>query len=120
MYKHLFAVMALISVVFAAQKSRTSSGPDAEFRCRLPDIKCDACRNQVSQELAKFRGIKATRFEGDDRKELVITHAASVPKGELKNALTIVGYPPEVLDGDSSKAVSHAKCECPLEVSAEK
>ena len=115
MYKHLFAIAALIAVVFAAQKSREPSGPDAEFRCRLPDIKCDACRNQVSEELAKFRGIRATRFEGEDRKELVITHAASIPGGDIANALALIGYPPEVINGDPSKAVSHAKCVCPLE-----
>lgn len=115
MYKYLIAIAALVAVVLAAQKSRTPSGPDAEYRCRLPDIKCDACRNQVSEELAKFRGIRATRFEGEDRQELVITHAASIPNGDLANALTLVGYPPEAMNGDPSKAVSHAKCVCPME-----
>ena len=115
MIKHLIAILSLIAVAFAVQRNHAPSGPDAEYRCRLPDIKCDACRNQVSQELAKFRGIRATRFEGEDRKELVITHAASVPKGDLANALTLVGYPPEAITGDPSKAVSHAKCVCPME-----
>lgn len=101
----------MLGIAFAAQRHLVPSGPDTEFRCRLPDVKCDGCRGSITTDLAKVRGIRSTRFEGDDRKTLIIVHAASLSRESLNVALTNIGYPPESM----AEAVSHAKCVCPTE-----
>ena len=69
----------------------------------------------MTEELKKEAGIRAVRFEGEDRKELVITHSAGRTPESLRVSLARIGYPPEALDGDANKAVSHQKCVCPAE-----
>ena len=116
MWKHIFIVLLIAASVFAsAHLKRVPAGPAAEFRCRLPDIVCDACRGAVTAELKKEPGIRDVHFEGEDRKELVVTHSAQRTPASLRASLARIGYPPEVLDGDPSKAVSHQKCVCPVE-----
>ena len=116
MWKHILTVLLIAASVFAsAHLKRVPAGPDAEFRCRLPDIVCDACRGAVTAELKKETGIRDVHFEGEDRKELVVTHSAQRTSASLRASLARIGYPPEVLDGDPSKAVSHQKCVCPME-----
>lgn len=116
MYKHILIVLLIAASVFAsARMKRVPEGPDAEFRCRLPDIVCDACRGAVTAELKKEAGIRDVRFEGADRKELVVTHSARRTPESLRISLAHIGYPAEALDGDPSKAVSHQKCVCPVE-----
>lgn len=116
MWKHLLAILLLTStVVGVAHFHRDNAGPDAEFRCHLPDIKCDGCRSAITQELTEESGIRAVRFEGAERKDLVITHRANRTVESLRTSLARIGYPPEVLAGDPTKAVSHEKCVCPME-----
>jgi copper chaperone CopZ len=116
MWKHLLAIFLVVSAVLASfYFPRVPEGPDAEFRCRLPDIVCDACRGAVTAELKKEAGIRDVRFEGADRKELVVTHSARLTPEALRNSLAHIGYPAEALAGDASKAVSHQKCVCPVE-----
>lgn len=116
MWKYILIVLLIAASVFAsAYIKRVPAGPDAEFRCRLPDIVCDACRGAVTAELKNESGIRDVRFEGEDRKELVVTHSAQRTPASLRASLARIGYPPEALDGDPSKAVSHQKCVCPVE-----
>ena len=51
-----------------------------EFLCGLRDMVCDACRGAVTGELKKEAGIRAVRFEGADRKELVVGHSARLKR----------------------------------------
>ena len=119
MFKHILIILLIVASVFAsAHMNLVPEGPDAEFRCRLPDIKCDACRGAVSSLLRKEAGIRAVRFEGADGKELVVTHSARLTPEALRNSLAHIGYPAEALDGDPAKAVSHQKCVCPLQQAA--
>jgi copper chaperone CopZ len=120
MWKHILIVLLIVlliaaSVFASAHMKRTPEGPDAEFRCRLPDIVCDACRGSVTAELKKEAGIRKVRFEGEDRKELVVTHSSRRTPESLRSSLARIGYPAEALDGDPSKAISHQKCVCPAQ-----
>ncbi len=77
MWKHLAAIsLFLLAVVVVAHFRRGPELSDADFRCRLPDIQCDACRGAIAAELRKNSGIRAVVFEGPDRKTLVVTHQA--------------------------------------------
>ncbi len=119
MLKHLVIVILIVAAVgVSAYVQHRPTGPDAEFRCRLPDIACDACRGSVISELKEEPGIRAVRFEGEDRKELVVTHSASRTPETLRASLARIGYPAEAIAGDASKALSHAKCVCPSEQAA--
>lgn len=117
MFKHILIILLIAASVVASTHLKRSvpEGPAAEFRCRLPDIACDACRGSVIAELKKEAGIHDVRFEGEDRKELVVTHSSRRTAESLRASLAHIGYPAEALDGDPSKALSHQKCVCPVE-----
>ena len=44
---------------------------------------CDACRGAVTGELKKEAGIRAVRFEGADRKELVVGHVEEQRRSDI-------------------------------------
>jgi hypothetical protein len=116
MKKHIITGVLLLSAAIGlGQVQRLQDGKLEEFHCRLPDIKCDGCRASVSDELLKESGIRAVRFEGEDRKELVVSHTSKRTTASLQTSLTRIGYSVESLNGDPSKAVSHQSCVCPTE-----
>jgi copper chaperone CopZ len=116
MKKHLFTLLFLTASVFAAARlQKAAEGPDQEFRCHLAEIRCDACRSEVTTELKNESGIRAVRFEGEDRKDLVVTHASSRSRESLKQSLKRLGYPLETPEGGTAKPVSSDNCACPVE-----
>jgi copper chaperone CopZ len=116
MKKYLFALLLLTASVFAAARlQRAAEGPDQEFRCHLAEIRCDACRSEVTTELKNESGIRAVRFEGEERKDLVVTHASSRSRESLKQSLKRLGYPLETPEGGTAKPVSSDNCACPVE-----
>lgn len=116
MKKYLFTLLFLtVSVFAAARLQKAAEGPDQEFRCHLAEIRCDACRSEVTTELKNESGIRAVRFEGEDRKDLVVTHASSRSRESLKQSLKRLGYPMETPEGGTAKPVSSDNCACPVE-----
>ena len=116
MKKHLLTGVLLLSAAIAfGQIQRLRDGKLEEFRCRLPDVKCDGCRTSISEELLKESGIRSVRFAGEDRKELVISHTSKRTGESLQTSLARIGYSAESLNGDPAKAVSHQACVCPTE-----
>ncbi len=116
MKKYLFALLFLTASVFATTLvQRAAEGPDQEFRCYLAEIRCDACRNEVTTELKKESGIRGVRFEGDDRKDLVLTHASSRTEESLRQSLKRLGYPLNTSSDSPAKPVSSDNCVCPVE-----
>lgn len=116
MKKHLLTGALLLSAAIAlGQLQRLRDGKLEEFRCRLPDVQCDGCRTSISEELLKESGIRAIRFEGADRKDLVISHTLKLTEESLQSSLARIGYSTESLNGDPTKAVSHQACVCPTE-----
>ena len=116
MKKVLLALLFLTVSVFAtARLQRAAEGPDQEFRCHLAAIRCNACRNEITTELKHESGIRAVRFEGQDRKELVVTHAPSRSEESLRQSLKRLGYPLDPPGANPAKPVSTENCACPVE-----
>jgi hypothetical protein len=115
MKKYLFVLLLLTASVSANRLQRAAEGPDQEFRCHLAEIRCDSCRFEVASELKKGSGIRSVRFEGEDRKDLVVTHASSRSQDSLKLSLKLLGYPLETPEGSAAKPVSSDNCACPVE-----
>ena len=113
--KLLFAALLFALVSVAGGMSFRGSKNLSEFRCHLSDIKCDACRAAVSEALEREKGIVGVRFEGEERKDLVIRHRSERSVESLREALARIGYPPEALGEASTQAVSHQQCVCPVE-----
>lgn len=116
MKKYLFAFLFLAASVFAIDRlRRATEGPDQEFHCNLAEIRCDACRNEVTTELKNESGIRAVRFEGEERKDLVVTHASSRTEASLRQSLKRLGYSLDTPVGSPAKSVSSDNCACPVE-----
>jgi hypothetical protein len=116
MKKYLFVLLLLTASVFAVTRhQRAAEGSDQEFRCHLTEIRCDACRSEVTTELKKESGIRSVRFEGADRKDLVVTHAFSRSESSLKQSLKRLGYSLDADAGSSAKPSSSDNCACPVE-----
>ena len=116
MKKVLLALLFLTVSVFAtARLQRAAEGPDQEFRCYLAEIRCDACRSEVTTELKKESGIRAVRFEGEDRKSLVVTHGSNRTEASLRQSLKRLGYPLDPPGANPAKPVSTENCACPVE-----
>lgn len=116
MKKVLLALLFLTLSVFAtAWLQGAAEGPDQEFRCNLAAIPCDACRNEITNELKHESGIRAVRFEGQDRKDLVVTHAPSRNEESLRQSLKRLGYSLDTPAGNPAEPVSTENCACPVE-----
>ncbi len=116
MKKILLALLFLTASVFAtARLRRVAEGPDRDFRCNLAAIRCDACRNEIAAELKHESGVRAVRFEGQDRKDLVVTHAPSRSEESLRQSLKRLGYSLDTPAGNPAKPVSTENCACPVE-----
>jgi copper chaperone CopZ len=116
MKKLLFGLLSLTASLFAtARLQRAAESPDQEFRCHLAEIRCDACRTEVATELKKESGIRAVRFEGEDRKDLVVTHALRRSEASLKQSLKRLGYSLDADEGSSAKPSSSDNCACPVD-----
>jgi hypothetical protein len=115
MWKSLLAIGVLgAASIFLGLKHSAARTADVIFRCRLPDIQCDSCRDTITREIFQHSGIRRVHFEGEDRKELVVTHAPSRSEDSLRATLVRLGYTPNVAQG-TTKSMATGQCACPLE-----
>lgn len=114
MKKHLLLFAILAGLAFAFGRiQRHAEGPDQNFRCYLSEIQCDACRSQITEAFSKESGIRKVSFEGDDRKELVVTHASSRTELSIKESLARLGYHLDAPAATGAKPASADNCACP-------
>ncbi len=112
MRKHLMVLGTLLLLISISgahhlQQARNTQ----EFRCRLEGIRCDACRVGIEDELSEQSGIRSVRFEGADRKDLLVLHSTSCPADSIRNTLIRIGY--DLKNEGRSTYESSSNCACP-------
>lgn len=112
MRKHLLALAMLIALISGTGAYNIyQSRHTQEFRCRLDGIRCEACRVGIEEELGEQSGIRAIRFEGEDRKDLLVLHSTSCPPESIRNTLIRIGY--DLTNEGRAKYESSSSCACP-------